>query len=193
MDFWNWLEKLLETKDDVLPLEADVLMGIGIDVSKDGLKASPQSEAVALKILELFQEGKGKNVLLSGGYSVGGITEAKSMDNIFSKKVSKLKPILEEKSYRTYMNADCTLPILKEKGWKNAIIVAQQWHARRVRATFRKRWAKCGVHFAVIKARSKYGTGSGNDGNSQNRLKHFVIFLFWDTLAFIISKIRDYC
>jgi uncharacterized SAM-binding protein YcdF (DUF218 family) len=139
MDFWDWLERLLATKDDVLPLEADVIMGIGIDVSKDGQKASPQSEAVALKVLELFLKGRGKNILLSGGYSAGGITEAKAMDDIISKEVSKSKIILEEKSYRTYLNAKYTLPILEEKGWKNTIIIAQQWHARRVRATFSKK------------------------------------------------------
>jgi uncharacterized SAM-binding protein YcdF (DUF218 family) len=193
MDFWDWLERLLETKDDVLPLEADVIIGIGIDVSKDGQKASPQSKAVAIKVLKLFQKGRGKNILLSGGYSAGAITEAKAMDDIISKEVSKPKIILEEKSYRTYMNADYTLRILKEKGWKSAIIVAQQWHARRVRATFRKRWIKSGIHFAVIKARSKYRSGPKNESNSQKRLKHFLLFVFWDNLAFIISKLRDYC
>lgn len=87
------------------------------------------------------------------------------------------------------MNADECLKIMQENGWKSAIIVAQQWHARRVRATFKKRWAKSGIRFYIIKAHSNYF----KEMNSQKRFESFWKFALWDTLAFVVSKIKGYC
>lgn len=187
MNFWNWVERLFESHDDELIEKADAVIAIGIGVSKDGQSVSPQSEAVALKALDLFRQGSAENILLSGGHSNGYITEAEAMANVIKDKVPHSKLFLELRSYRTFMNADYTLPILQQKGWKKVIIVAQQWHARRVRATFRKSWDGTGIRFAVIKARSEYG------GSFQKRLEHFLLFVIWDTLAFIISKLKGCC
>jgi len=183
----RWLERLFSVCDDSLPEVADAVIGIGIDVSRDGIKASPYSEAVAWKALKLFRHGIVQNVLFTGGYSVDGLTEAEAMRRILGMAVSEENLFLEQKSFRTYLNADYTLPIVQEKGWKKVIIVAQQWHARRVKATFKKRWAGKGIDIYVVKARSDYG------GGSQSRLDHFFTFALWDTLAFIISKIKGYC
>jgi len=158
-------------------------------VSKDKTKASPQSKVVALEALDLFLKGKAKNILLAGGYlgKPDEITEAEAMARVIENSVPKEKLFLESKSYRTYMNADCTLPIMESHGWKTAIIVAQQWHARRVRATFKKRWRGSDIKFAIIKARSPYG------GGSQSRLNYFWTFAIWDSLAFVFSKLKSYC
>lgn len=187
MGFWDWLERSLETRDDRLPKKVDVAIAVGIDVSKDGTKASPQSRAVALKAAELFLRGKAENVLSVGGYSAGGPIEAEAMADIIADNIPETNLFLEKKSFRTYLNADYTLLILKQNGWKTAIIVAQQWHARRVRVTFRKRWQGSGIKFFVVKAQSPYG------GGSQKRLNHFWSFVLWDIYAFIVSKIKGYC
>lgn len=61
--------------------------------------------------------------------------------------------LLDTVSTKTRMSAENTLAIMKENGWKSAIIVAPPQHIRRVRRTFRKRWGT-GYSFSVIKAQS---------------------------------------
>ncbi len=187
MNFWGWLEKRIETRDDILPEQVDVIIGLGMDVSQNGKEASPQSRAVALKALELFLQGKGKNILFTGGYNLaGGPTEAELMAQVISGKVPPENLFLEKKSWRTFQNADSSLPILEEHGWKSAIIIAQQWHSRRARQTFRKRWDKK-VKLYIIKSHSAYGD------SSMKRLSHPLIFWVWDAIAFVYSYLRGYC
>lgn len=183
------LEKLLAVKDDPLPIIADVVIGVGVDVTKRGDKVSPQSRAIAKKCLVLFNAGRAENILLTGGYTIypWPVTEARAMCDVIAWQVPWENIWLEEESCRTYGNADCSLPIVLEQGWKKVIIVAHQWHARRVRATFKKRWAGQGIEIHVIKAWSEYG------GGSQSRLNHFFTFALWDTLAFVYSKLKGYC
>jgi len=198
----EWLERY-EIKDDFVPAHphaADVIIGIGTDVSRDGRKVSPQSAAIVETIADFYSCFRSEDILFTGGYSYkGGPTEAETMyDHLITlmtaadkKDIKHLRchSVLEKKSSRTYLNADYALPILQEKGWKTAIIVAQQWHARRVRATFKKRWAGSGIKFAVIKARSPY---SGD--NSQWRWRGFWRFLFcWEVPVWLYSKLKGYC
>jgi enoyl-CoA hydratase/carnithine racemase len=158
--------------------------------SVDGKKASPYSKAVAKKCGELLCREYGKRIIFTGGYFLpgsDGVTEARGMLDSLANDVPPEKVTLENEANRTWLNADCTLPLI-ESHERDVIIVAQQWHARRVRATFKKRWAsRPDIVIRVIKARSNYG------GASQRRLDHFWSFLLWDTCAFIISKFKNYC
>lgn len=182
---FRWFERWLVIPNDKLPDNADVVIGIGIDVSKDGSMASPYSRSVALKCLELYEGGIGNNILFTGGYShVGGLTEAELMAKLIEHKV---KAFIEKDSYRTFLNADYSLPIVQRHQWTKVIIVAQQWPARRVLATFKKRWQGQGIDIYIVKAWSDYG------GGSQRRLDHFLTFAAWDTLSFILSKVKGWC
>ena len=191
VSFWQWLEKRLVTADDPLPRGSAVIIGVGIDVSVAGNSASPYSKAVARKCGNLFEAGSGHRIIFTGGYfkpGVTGVTEARGMAHYLSitSEMPRDKVSLEIMARRTYLNADYTLPLLEP--WENrVIIVAQQWHARRVRATFRKRWSGSGIDIRVVKAWSDYG------GGSQRRLDHFCSFFLWDTLAFFISRLKGYC
>ncbi|MDP2683899.1 MAG: YdcF family protein [bacterium] len=185
----RWLERCLVIADDELPDVADVVIGIGIDVSKDGEQASPYSKAVASKCLQLFNADKVQNILFTGGYSIHlwPVTEARAMCDEIAWQVPWENIYLEQDSYRTYLNADYTFPIVQEAKWKKVIIIAQQWHARRVLATFKKRWKDQGIKIYIVKAWSDYG------GGSQKRLNYFFTFLLWDTLSFFVSKIKGWC
>lgn len=198
MSFWKLVEKWLVTDDDPIPDNgADVIIGIGIDVSSDGCSASPYSRAVAQKSALLFRLGCARRIIFTGGYGkpgVSGVTEARGMANWLAlySPVPSNKVSLELQAKRTgtvsgtHLNADNVLPMLGPKE-KTVIVVAQQWHARRVRAAFKKRWRGRGIDVRVVRAWSDYG------GGSQRRLDHFWSFLAWDTLAFIISKLKGYC
>lgn len=214
MNFWNWLERHLAIKDDPLPKTADVIIAIGTGVqprNTDRKQVSLQSMAIAEKAFSLWMEGRAGTIMFVGGYSEGeSLTEAEAMYGYiqktrdhFQQEIERVSPrvkawkrewrkefaVLEIISNRTYLNADYSKELMRRHGWKYAIIVAQQLHARRVRATFAKRWQGNDLKFSVVKASSFYGKGT----NSQKRFDHFLYFACWDTLAFIISKFKGYC
>jgi uncharacterized SAM-binding protein YcdF (DUF218 family) len=184
--FWSWIERSFETEDDDLPAKADVIIAIGADVSRDGKSASPYSRAIAEKAVELYRQGKASAVLLVGGNSAGGVTEAGGMALVVADCIPRSNLLHEAESRNTIENAKLALPILQTNGWTSAIVVAQQWHARRVRAIFRKRWGEAGIRVFVVKAHSNYG------GGSQLRLAHFLAFFVWDTVGFLYAKLRGY-
>lgn len=197
MNFSERIERFLETRDDPVPPPGgvDVIIAIGTDVSADGWSASPQSKEIASRASRFYLNRVSNHLIFAGGYHYEALTEAAVMYTVVKNYVpdpasnytTDGHTFLETKNTRTWMNADNTLKIMKTHNWTSAVIVAQQWHARRVRATFRKRWGK-GYNIYVIKARSAY-TGD----NSQKRLKSFWRFAFWDTLAFAVSYLKGYC
>jgi uncharacterized SAM-binding protein YcdF (DUF218 family) len=148
-------------------------------VSKDCKSASPCSRAIAEKAIELYRQGKANAVLLVGGNSAGGVAEAGGMALVVANRVPRSTFLLATKSRNTIENAKLVLSILRANGWASAIVVAQQWHARRVRAVFRKTWGEAGIRVFVVEAHSDYG------GGSQLRLVHFLAFFVWDTLGLL--------
>jgi uncharacterized SAM-binding protein YcdF (DUF218 family) len=107
------------------------------------------------------------------------------MAEVIKKNVPSERLIIENKSLKTYGNAKESLTIMRKHGWKTAVVVAQQWHARRVKATLRKMWGS-DIKFCVVKAHSPYG------GNSGLVMRNFLFFLIYDTLSFIFFKIKGY-
>lgn len=186
MSFLGWLERRLETRDDPLLDKADVVIGFDFGFSKDGMKASPQSRAITEKCLEVYNYGMAGSVILSGGLKVCNRSDAEAMADILKDKIPEDKLFLDTESWGTNGNADQSLKIMLQHGWTSAIVVAQQWHARRVRATLRKMWPSC-MKFSVIKARSEYG------GNYGRIADNFIFFSLYDTLAFIWFWIKGYC
>lgn len=186
--FWSLVERSFETEDDDLPEKADVIIAVGADVSRDGQFASPYSRAIAEKAVKLYRQGKARAVLLVGGNTAegmtGGVTEAGGMALVVGNRIPRGNLLLETESRNTIENARLALPILQAKGWTSAIAVAQQWHARRVRAILRKTWGETGIRVFVVKARSDYG------GGSQLRLAHFLAFFVWDAVGFTYAWLR---
>lgn len=181
-----------------MPESADVIICIGTDVSRNGRHISPQSKAITDVAYNMFSRLRAPNVLFCGGYGTQyGSTESSLMSLYFMSRwitegrnsgllIGRLRH--EDESKRTYQNARFALQKLRKNEWRSAIIVAQQWHVRRVRATFAKQWRGSGIRFAVVKARSPY---SGD--NSTNRFKSFWRFFLWDTASFILSKVKGWC
>ena len=185
-----WLEKLLVIKDDRVLVAADAAIGIGIDIALNKRFASPQSKAVASKCLDLYKSGHAQNILLTGAYTQGliPITEAQAMCDVIAWQIPWENIFLDQDNSNTTLdNAVNTLAIAREEGWSNVIIIAQQLHARRVKATFKRQWRDSDINFMVVKAWSGYG------GGTQYRLRSFLSFLIWDTLSFIYFKLKNFC
>lgn len=177
--------------DDPLPPTVDLVLGVGADVSRDGGGPSKQSAAVAEKAMALAEQHVAKYILFCGGYRRTIFPEAVLMSQHVFGETRRLRSqatlLIERDSKTTRENALFTLPYVQEVGARSVIIVAQQWHARRVRATFRRAWAETGIRLAVVKAFSGYG------GGSQRRWNHFLTMAAWDSVAWVISRLRGYC
>lgn len=185
--FWDWVERKLEPEDDSLPECADVVIGLGsaLEITNEGMVvASRASRAIAKRCRELYEAGRAENILFAGGYTEKGITEAEAMAAEIVGMVPKEHVGIEYRSQYTFQNADYLLPLMWIRGWKSAIIVTRQWHARRARMIFRKRWAGQGIAIAVIKERIPY------TGSTRWRDSHFLLAVFWDFLALIMGKLR---
>lgn len=189
--FWDWLERKLEIQDDPLPKLVDCIIGIGCDVANTLDGCSPQCTAIVESIASLYVTGHATRVLLVGGYRdpafPGSACEAERMGKALTMSISDATVTLETTSVTTLMNAERSLPILERHNVHSVIIVAQQWHARRVRTIFTKCFTPAGIRVYVVKARSPYGPGG-----TQKRFEHFVKFAFWDTLGFLHGKIHGY-
>ncbi len=184
--FSEWIEERLAFEDELVLTPTDVIIAVGTDVSRDGRIASPQSAATVQRAVELYRQGWGRNLLLVGGYRAipDGPTEAEAMAALTDGHIPANRLWLETVSATTVANARMTLPIMRVHRWRSAVIVAQRWHARRVKATFAKAWQGSGISFAVLTAASPYG------GGSQHRFDSFWRFLAWDSVAFIGQKLR---
>jgi uncharacterized SAM-binding protein YcdF (DUF218 family) len=172
------LERFICASDDQHK-ETDAIVCIGTDVSRDGRSVSPQSQAIVDLAAKLVEEGLTEEVVFTGGYSAGGPTEADAMQGYWLKSgYPYIKQVSDRASTNTRQNALQSLWIADELGWKKLVVVSQQLHARRVRATFRK-VAKDykGIEVQVIKAWSPYG------GGSQNRFNSFWRFLAWEMIG----------
>jgi uncharacterized SAM-binding protein YcdF (DUF218 family) len=188
--FFKKIEKVFLKKDDPLPKKADVIIGLGFGLSVDGEKCSPQLKKTVEKCLDLLKEGKAENLIFTGGFRVGnGPTEAEAMkEYLFSlPEGDKYDPVLEKESWRTYGNANNCLLIMQINHWRTAIIVTQQWHFRRARATFVRNWHGKGLEFYFVKSFSDYG------GNYQTRLNSWPQFALFDLLAWVNTKVRGLC
>lgn len=184
---WNWIEKLFEIPDDKIMVfigEYVGIVGIGIDLNPAGDAASPQSEAVALKVGEENYWHQNSFIVLTSGYRVkGGLySEAEAMGRYMEFKDADI--FLTEGVKHTHEEVKSVIEILREQGCKKAIVIGQQLHLRRIRALFRKIGAGSRIKFFFVKARSKYG------GGSQWRLRCFPFFLAWETMCFIYLKLR---
>lgn len=192
MKFSEWLERHIVIDNDPLTGTYDAAIGIGIDTTPDGRNASPHSEAVAWKCRELLLSGRAKRIVLVGGYHVAnGRCEAETMwgviatqtpPNLFEEQTG-----IEITSDRTYLNADASRRIATGMRWKRVVVVAQQFHARRVKRTFLRRWADSGIEIAVVKAWGEYTRNC-----SQRRLRSFWAFLAWEIGSFLLGKVKGW-
>ncbi|MBU4369680.1 YdcF family protein [Patescibacteria group bacterium] len=182
--FFKRLEEVLEIRNlSPIPTKADVVIGLGFGLSLDGFKLSPQGKIIAMKAFKIAKE-RNLPLIFSGGYYLRpGLTESRLM----SEFVNANSAVLEENSWRTYGNADEIIPIMKQNSWKRALIICQQWHARRVRATFGRRWHAKGIQFWIMKANCPYGN------NSHPQLGNFWKWAIFDGLAWANTKLRGFC
>ena len=119
--------------------ESDVGIVLGSKVMPDGTP-SARLRARLDKANELFQLGKFKYVIVSGGTSKEGHSEARVMADYLAgqKKVPREAIILDEYGNTTHATAQNSAAIMKERGLASAVVVTQYFHITRTRFALRR-------------------------------------------------------
>ncbi len=165
---------------------SDIILGIGIGVTKNG-KASRLSQAVAQKVADLYHQGLAQKVLLVGGFTQANVSEAEAMRRIVAERGIPSKDILlETESKSTLANARLGAELLKQMDIKAVLVVAQEIHARRAIATFKKTLPKhIGLYWSL--AHSGYDVVP-----NQKRLSSEKRFLLWELFWYTYYKIAGW-
>ncbi len=187
------IEHLLVGRDDPLPPQADVIVALGETLAPERYQASPQTRRVAEVAAFYLKDSFPAVAFIGRGYPPDvwlPRSEAEAMREVASSFVD-LRPftvVLEKESHDTQGNIVALKRIMDERGWKSAVVVAQQLHMARVRAVCEELFpAKDGDDIRVVSAWSEYG------GSSKWIFKSFWTFLLWDrVIAWAAFVVRGY-
>lgn len=109
----------------------DVIIVLGYPATKEG-KPSPIMRERLNTAAALFKSGYSDFVICTGGSAHNKYIEAEVMEEyLTSLNIPKDKIIKENKSQNTYANLFNSKNIMKNRGFKSAVVVTSPWHLRR--------------------------------------------------------------
>ncbi|WP_297202922.1 YdcF family protein [Thermanaeromonas sp.] len=136
-----WVARWLATGDKVLE-QTDVIIVL----------SGEQGERVETAV-KLYKQGFAPRLLMTGGPVEWNVPAAEIMAwQAESLGVPPQDIVLERRASSTYENAVYTLEILKEKGWRSAIVVTSPYHLRRTRFIFEKVFAGSNIRLSFYGA-----------------------------------------
>jgi len=114
------------------PKESDCIIVLGCQVK--GTHPSPFLQERLKEGIRLYKEGYGKYIIVSGGKGPGeDITEAEAMKKyLLDKGIEESKIVMEDESKNTMDNLAFSKKVMKNKGFKNAVVVSNNYHLKRV-------------------------------------------------------------
>lgn len=122
--------------DDLRP--ADVAVVLGNYVAPDGTVGDVVKGRLD-RALDLYRDGAVKHILVSGARAPGGYDEPTGMRAyLVSEGVPEGDITLDQGGTNTYLTALNTRRLMKERGWRSAMIVSQYYHILRARLAFRR-------------------------------------------------------
>lgn len=105
--------------------------------------------------VELFKEGFAPYMLLSAVSENAG-PSGDMHQTALALGIPEEAILTEDAAQSTYQNAQFTLPIMKQHGFKSAIVVSSDFHMRRVKFIFDHVYKKSGIELTYIGADSGY-------------------------------------
>ncbi|MEK4326641.1 YdcF family protein [Paenibacillus sp. FSL R7-0312] len=105
--------------------------------------------------VELFKEGIAPYMLLSAVSENAG-PSGDMHQTALALGIPEEAILTEDAAQSTYQNAQFTLPIMKQHGFKSAIVVSSDFHMRRVKFIFDHVYKKSGIELTYIGADSGY-------------------------------------
>lgn len=131
-----------------LAVEDKVLEPVDVIIVLSG----EQGERVETAV-KLYKQGLAPRLLLTGGPVEWNVPAAEIMAwQAESLGVPPQDIVLEGRASSTYENAVYTLEILKEQGWRSAIVVTSPYHLRRTRFIFEKVFAGSNIRLSFYGA-----------------------------------------
>lgn len=114
-----------------VPQKSDLILVLGAQINED--QPSPHLQHRLDKAVELYNDGYGEMVLVSGGQGSDEImTEAQVMKNYLIKRGVPAERILtEEQATSTRENAVFSKRIMDLRGYKSAVVVTNDFHIYR--------------------------------------------------------------
>jgi len=107
--------------------------------------------------VKLYKQGLAPRLLMTGGPVEWNVPAAEVMAwQAESLGVPPQDIVLERRASSTYENAVYTLEILKEKGWRSAIVVTSPYHLRRTRFIFEKVFAGSNIRLSFYGAENPW-------------------------------------
>lgn len=107
--------------------------------------------------VKLYKRGFAPRLLMTGGPVEWNVPAADIM--VWQAESLGVLPeniILERRASSTYENAVYSLDILKEKGWRSAIVVTSPYHLRRTRFIFEKVFARTNIRLSFYGAENPW-------------------------------------
>ncbi len=125
--------------------KADVVVVLAGDTERVGQAVS------------LYKQGLADYIIMSGGAESSPVTMAESMKRqARGMGVPEKDIILEPESQHTYQHPFLVAPLLKERGFKSAIIVSSPYHMRRVALLFNRAFKRSGVKLMYCPAANSW-------------------------------------
>ena len=111
---------------------AEVIIGLGAGPARDK-KGRPNSELErrVVKAVELYQEGLAPELLFTGSDTGGGCEAEVMKEEAVKMGVPAEKIFVETRAVDTITNARYSVQLMKEHGWKSAILVSNPYHLQR--------------------------------------------------------------
>jgi uncharacterized SAM-binding protein YcdF (DUF218 family) len=132
------------------PTACDVIIVLGAKQSPDGAPG-PVIERRMAEAIRLWQAGRAPNLLLSGGVTTTATPEAETMAALArAAGVPDAALHLETHATRTLENAVFSIKAMRAQGWRDAVIVTDDFHMRRALYCF----AAFGVHAQPARVRN---------------------------------------
>jgi vancomycin permeability regulator SanA len=117
---------------------ADVAVILGSKVNEDGTWSERLQKRVECG-MNLYQTGRVKKIIVSGGFVSEGFFEGDKMhDYLIAKGIPDSVIVVDNKGNNTELTVKNTLALQQKMNFKSVIVVSQYFHLTRTKMLFRK-------------------------------------------------------
>ncbi len=117
---------------------ADVAIVLGSKVEENGLP-SARLRARLDKAVELYRQGLFPRVIVSGGFGSEGFDEAAVMKKyLVEKGLPEASVYVDSQGTTTHLTARNSAQLMKENGWRSALVISQYFHISRTKLALRR-------------------------------------------------------
>jgi len=119
-------------------LSADVAVILGSKVNEDGTLSERLQKRVECGV-ELYNAGRVKKIIVSGGFGKEGFFEGDKMrDYLIAKGIPDSVIVVDNKGDNTELTVKNTIALQHNLHFKSVIVVSQYFHVTRTKMLFRK-------------------------------------------------------